>query len=448
MSAAAAPPPVAVAVAGLSKAYRLYRRPSDRLREFLWPRRQRGKTFWALRDISLDIPQGQVLGLIGPNGSGKSTLLQLIAGVLRPTTGTVAARGRVTALLELGAGFNPEFTGRENIALNAALLGLSAAEARAHTPAIIEFAGIGEFLDQPVKVYSSGMYVRLAFAIAVSVQPDILIVDEALAVGDAYFQQRCIRRMRQFRDEGKTIIFVSHDTAAVKALCDRAILLREGRIADDGRPDQVVQHYLTVLEAQSFQRPASDAVSGQPAAGDDGDDPAIERELPNVDARHGSGAARIIGLACYDEAGRRTDSLTTGEALTVRISVRFREAVARPNVGFVLRDRLGSDLAGTNSALEGVALPAGEPGAIQTVEFRMALPELHPGPYSLSPTVADGGLDEYTMCDWIENARTVQIGGAYRSGCVMHPAVAVTLLASRPAGAQDGAAREEEAGGG
>ncbi|MFN8517562.1 MAG: ABC transporter ATP-binding protein [Chloroflexia bacterium] len=242
MSATDVSPALAVSVAGLSKAYRLYRRPSDRLRELLWPRRQRGKVFWALRDVSLAIPQGQVLGLIGPNGSGKSTLLQLIAGVLQPTSGAVAAHGRVTALLELGAGFNPEFTGRENIMLNATLLGLTEAEARAHTPEIIEFAGIGQFLDQPVKTYSSGMYVRLAFAIAVSVQPDILIVDEALAVGDAYFQQRCMRRMRQFRDEGKTIIFVSHDTAAVKALCDRAILLREGQIVDDGRPDEVVQH--------------------------------------------------------------------------------------------------------------------------------------------------------------------------------------------------------------
>lgn len=440
MSATAPSPPVAVSITGLSKAYRLYGRPSDRLREFLWPRHQRGKTFWALRDVSLDIPQGQVLGLIGPNGSGKSTLLQLIAGVLQPTAGTVAAHGRVTALLELGAGFNPEFTGRENIMLNATLLGLSEAEARAHTPAIIEFAGIGEFLDQPVKTYSSGMYVRLAFAIAVSVQPDILIVDEALAVGDAYFQQRCMRRMRQFRDEGKTIIFVSHDTAAVKALCDRAILLREGRIVDDGRPDGVVHHYLTVLEAQAFPQPATDAAQagGLPAEAGDAD-PAIERELPNVDSRHGSGAARILGLACYDESGQRTDSLTTGEVLTVRISVRFHQAVARPNVGFVLRDRLGTDLAGTNSALEGVELPAGEPGAIQTVEFRMALPELHPGAYVLAPSVADGDGEDLVMCDWIENARTIQIGGRYGLGCLMHPPVTVALVATRSGPTGDGA---------
>lgn len=442
MNATDVSPPVAVSVAGLSKAYRLYRRPSDRLRELLWPRRQRGKLFWALRDVSLAIPQGQVLGLIGPNGSGKSTLLQLIAGVLQPTSGAVAAHGRVTALLELGAGFNPEFTGRENIMLNATLLGLSEAEARAHTPEIIEFAGIGQFLDQPVKTYSSGMYVRLAFAIAVSVQPDILIVDEALAVGDAYFQQRCMRRMRQFRDEGKTIIFVSHDTAAVKALCDRAILLREGQIVDDGRPDEVVQHYLTVLEAQSFERPAAEAAQAPVAAlgetGDLGDEPNIERELPNVDARHGSGAARIVGVGCYDEAGRRSDSLTTGEALTVRVSVRFLAAVARPNVGFVLRDRLGTDLAGTNSTLEGVALPAAAAGAVYTVEFRMALPELHPGPYAISPTVTDGDAADNVMCDWVENARTVQIGGAYQTGCVMHPSVTVSLLVARGASGGDG----------
>lgn len=431
MNAAEGFPEIAVSVAGLSKAYRLYERPFDRLREFLWPRRQHGKTFWALREVSLDIQRGQVLGLIGPNGSGKSTLLQLIAGVLQPTEGAVAAHGRVTALLELGAGFNPEFTGRENIMLNATLLGLTEAEARAHTPSIIEFAGIGEFLDQPVKTYSSGMYVRLAFAIAVSIEPDILIVDEALAVGDAYFQQRCMRRMRQFRDEGKTIIFVSHDTAAVKSLCDRAILLREGRIVDDGRPDEVVLHYLTVLEAQSFPRPADVAQTPAIVAETEGDDPAIERTLPNVDTRHGSGAARVIGLACYDETGQRSDSLATGEALTVRISVRFHEAVARPNVGFVLRDRLGTDLAGTNSAMEGVALPAAQSGAIYTVEFRMALPELHPGAYVISPSVTDGDAADYVMCDWVENARTVQIGGSYQSGCIMHPPVTVALIAAR-----------------
>lgn len=433
-----ADPALAVVVDGLSKAYRLYRRPSDRLRELLWPRGVRGETFWALRDLSLLVPRGQVLGLIGPNGSGKSTLLQLITGVLQPTHGAVSTRGRVTALLELGAGFNPDFTGRENILMNATLLGLTEAEAAAHTPAIIEFAGIGEFLDRPVRTYSSGMYVRLAFAIAVSTEPDILIVDEALAVGDAYFQQRCMRRMHQFRAEGKTILFVSHDTAAVKALCDRVILLRAGQLVDDGRPEVVVQHYLTVLEQQSFQRPTADGASPAPApaladdddaAGDD--DPTIERELPNVDARHGSGAARILGLGCYDEQGHRSDSLTTGEALTVRISVRFHAAVARPNVGFVLRDRLGTDLAGTNSLLEGVELPEAEAGVIYTVAFRMALPELHPGNYAISPTVADGDEANTVMCDWVENARTVQIGGLYRTGCVMHPQVTVNLIGVR-----------------
>ena len=443
MTTLPAAPPTAIAVDALSKAYRLYRRPSDRLKEFLWPRRSRGETFWALRDVSLEIPRGQVLGLIVPNGSGKSTLLQLIAGVLQPTHGAVTAHGRVTALLELGAGFNPEFTGRENILLNATLLGLTESEALAHTPAIIEFAGIGQFLDQPVKTYSSGMYVRLAFAIAVSVEPDILIVDEALAVGDAYFQQRCMRRMRQFRDEGKTIIFVSHDTAAVKSLCDRAVLLRGGRIVDDGPPGEVVQHYLTVLEEQSFERAATDVPPGLPSSPveDEGvaADPAIEREIPNVDARHGSGAARILGLACYDEAGRRSDSLTTGEALTVRISVRFLATVARPNIGFVLRDRLGTDLAGTNSILEGTELPAAEQGAIYTVEFRMALPELHPGPYSLSPTVTDGDAAEHVMCDWVENARTVQIGGRYGMGCIMHPPVTVALVAAHGVSSSNGA---------
>lgn len=435
--------PTAVSVVGLSKEYRLYRQPIDRLKELLFPRKQRSERVWAVRDVSFDIPQGQVLGLIGTNGSGKSTLLRMVTGVLQPTTGAVATNGRVTALLELGAGFNPDFTGRENAFLNGALLGLNPDEVRARLPAMLDFAGIGPFIDHPVKTYSSGMYVRLAFSIAVNIDPDILIVDEALAVGDTFFQHRCMRRMHEFRAAGKTILFVTHDTAAVKALCDRAILLHEGRMIDDGAPDAVVGHYLqrfyfndVPLDSPAPLAPARDGADALPVAGALADQE-IERQLPNIDARYGTGAARVVGLACYDSQGRRTDDLTIGDPLIVRISVQCHQRVERPNIGFVLKDRLGSDLAGSNTTLEGVPLAPAPAGAFRTATFRMALPRLHPGHYSISPTIADGDLTTYTMCDWVENARVVQFAGRYHTGCIMHPPVTVEVAGMDGAGAAD-----------
>lgn len=422
-------PQAAISVRAATKYYPRYGRRLDRLALMLRPRRALADAFGALRGVSFDVPPGQTLGLIGPNGSGKSTLLGLIAGVLQPTAGAVVARGRTTALLELGAGFHPQFTGRENVALNGMLLGLSEAEVRARLPRIIDFAELGDFIDQPVKTYSSGMYVRLAFAVAISVDPDILVVDEALAVGDAYFQQRCLKRMREFRQQGKTIVFVSHDTALVKALCDRAILLAGGEIVADGPPDAVVTTYL-----QRFVLPrrpgaaaageASDAARAIPAgAGNE-----TETILPQSGSRHGSGAARVLGIGVYAPDGRRNADLRVGEPLTVRLSVHFLGAVARPNIGFILHDRLGVDLAGTNTTVEGTVLPPAPPGAICTVQFAMALPPLHPGAYTITPTVADGDPHDYTICDWIEHAQTIQIGGPYHTGAVMHPRVTVTVL--------------------
>lgn len=418
----------AVTVHHVSKEYQIVARPRDRIKALLTPLGHWGTPFWAVRDADFVVPRGQVLGLIGPNGSGKSTLLQLITGVLQPTTGTVTTNGRITALLELGAGFHPEFTGRENILLNGLLLGLSQAEVRARLPAIVAFAEIGDFIDRPVKTYSSGMYVRLAFAVAANVEPDILVVDEALAVGDAYFQQRCMRRMHEFRAHGKTIVFVSHDTAAVRALCDRAILMHQGRIVDDGPADKVVMRYL-----HQFVLP--------PAVAGDGHAPALanaalddhtragnaEHQIPHVDARYGSGAAHILGLACYNDRGEAVSELPVGEALTVRLSVRAARALAQPGIGVVLRDRLGLDLAGANTAAGGTALAPLPQGAILTVRFRLALPALQPGPYSISPSVTDGALAHYMVADWIENAAVVTITGPYPTGCIMQPPFTITV---------------------
>lgn len=235
---------VAVELEGLGKCYRIYKNPKDRLKQAIWgERRQFYREFWALRDMSLTVARGETLGIIGCNGSGKSTLLQMICGTLTPTEGSVRTKGRIAALLELGSGFNPEFTGRENVAINARLLGLSEKEVRQKFDEIVEFSEISQFIDQPVKTYSSGMFVRLAFAIASHSDPDILIVDEALSVGDFAFQNKCITRIKKLQSEGLTLIFVSHDLSTLQLVCDRAIWIHEGKVKQVGDPVQISQEY-------------------------------------------------------------------------------------------------------------------------------------------------------------------------------------------------------------
>ncbi len=235
---------IAISVKNVSKSFKRYARPVDRLKEILLPRRTRADEFWALQDINLEVPKGQTLGLIGRNGCGKSTLLQIIAGTLTPTKGEVRVNGRISALLELGSGFNPEFTGQQNVFFNGRLLGLTQKEIEDKFEEIASFADIGDFISQPVKTYSSGMFVRLAFAVAVNVSPEVLIVDEALAVGDVVFQHRCMRRMRTLMDSGVTTLFVSHDSGAIKTLCNSAIMLHEGKIYTSGLPSKVIIEYM------------------------------------------------------------------------------------------------------------------------------------------------------------------------------------------------------------
>src|SRR5947199_1896167 len=269
---------VALGVENVSKQYRTYARPSDRLKESITRgRMRRHQEFWALRDVSFELDKGSTVGVVGPNGCGKSTLLQIITGTLEPTHGNVWHEGRIAALLELGAGFNPEFTGLENIFMNAALIGFSRSETEALIPEIERFAEIGQFINQPVKTYSSGMYVRLAFSIAISASPRILIIDEALAVGDAVFQHRCTRRIRKMQESGVTIFFVSHDPGAVRALCSRAILLNAGRIESDGKPADVLNHYQKLIMAREHDYDQVDAAPDDADADTfaDGEAPAL-----------------------------------------------------------------------------------------------------------------------------------------------------------------------------
>ncbi|PYV39407.1 MAG: ABC transporter ATP-binding protein, partial [Acidobacteria bacterium] len=298
----------AVAVDNISKNYRIYSKPSDRLKELFLRKGRFHRDFWALRNVTLRVRQGSTFGVIGENGSGKSTLLQIIAGTLQPTQGTVVLSGRVAALLELGAGFNPEFTGRENVFLNAAIMGLSPQQTLEKLPEIERFAEIGSFIDQPVKTYSSGMYVRLAFAVSINVEPEILLVDESLSVGDIYFQQRCMRKIRQMKQEGKTIVFVSHDMAAVKNLCDSALWLEHGEIRELGPPDDVVGQYLAAMTLRRDPYAAETLLPGQGLLAERGTEleaaGPVVRSIPNIDHRWGNRQAEILGIQLLDQNGR------------------------------------------------------------------------------------------------------------------------------------------------
>jgi len=403
----------------LSKCFRIYRKPSDHLLELLtFGRRRYHDPFWAVRDVDVSVDRGCCLGIIGENGSGKSTLLRMIAGVVRPTSGDLHVSGRVSALLELGAGFNPEFTGRDNIFLNASILGFTDAQTRERIPSIEKFAEIGDFVDRPVKTYSSGMFVRLAFAVAIHMDPDILIVDEALSVGDIFFQQRCIRRIQQLKHQGVTIVFVSHDLDSVRSLADRAIWMDHGKVQLEGKTDDVVAKYLAAMVSRGRKEMMEEEAVGKPieTAGDlDLPEAALNRipkfvtTLFNVDHRYGNRKAEIRGFGVFSREGAIASGIEQGDRICIRVSVEFHSRVERPNIGFMMRNRLGQDVAGTNLLYEGVKLGPAEAGDRLSVDFIMDLPYLHAGFYHFAPAVADGTLDQYEMCDWIDNVCAIEV---------------------------------------
>ncbi len=400
----------AVQFESVSKAYSIYDSPGDRLKELLtFGRLKRHREFWALRDISFDVRKGETFCIIGENGSGKSTLLQIVAGILRATEGRADVQGRVSALLELGAGFNPEYSGRDNVYLNGAILGLSRREIDRRFRDITDFAEIGPFIDQPVKTYSSGMLVRLAFAVAIHVDPEVLLVDEALAVGDIYFRHRCMRKVHELRSRGVTILFVSHAVADVKAVGDRALWLDKGSLIDIGPTERVVGKYLAAMTEKDSRYLSAHHVA--PATNGHAREQAqeIADTIPNIDRRHGDGRAEILGIAVLDEDGRALPMLEPDCAIIVRISVRANDTIAMPNVGFMMRNQLGIDFAGTNTSREDRELPSMQPGDICTVDFHLTLPELYAGSFSFSPAIADGPLTAYRTCDWIDNAISLQM---------------------------------------
>jgi ABC-type polysaccharide/polyol phosphate transport system ATPase subunit len=386
----------ALRVEKVSKQYRIYERPGDRLKESLTRGLlRRHREFWALRDVSFEIESGTTVGIVGPNGCGKSTLLQIISGTLAPTHGEVWYDGRIAALLELGAGFDPEFTGVENVFMNASLMGIPRRKTEALFPAIERFAEIGPFLYQPVKTYSSGMYVRLAFAIAASVDPDILIIDEALAVGDAVFQHRCLRRLKELHDRGATVLFVSHDAAAVRALCSRAILLKAGSIVTDGKPVDVLNLYQKIIMEREE---AYEAESGPRRE----ESSSVELCLAplSYSYRHGDGSAEIVGADLTDSADRRVEIVESGEALTLRMVARVNKDLDDPVVGFLIKNRHGIHAYGTNTKEQQIEFGAVPRGKILEITFAFDC-WLGIDQYSISLAVHSRDGQSY---DWLDGA--------------------------------------------
>jgi homopolymeric O-antigen transport system ATP-binding protein len=399
----------------IAKMYKVYASPAARLRELVsLGRRSFHQEFWALDDISFAVPRGGSLGIIGLNGSGKSTLLEIVAGTLDPTRGQVITRGRVAALLALGAGFNPEFTGRENIRLNGEILGLSRGAIERQLPAIERFAEIGEFIDRLVKTYSTGMVLRLAFAVAIHVDPEVLVVDEVLAVGDAIFVNRCVQKFGQMRKRGVTVLLVSHDLGLVKLLCDRAMLLSHGRVVAEGEPGEVVNRYngmvLKGQQAFAAARLPGEASPRETVPGET--TPALSAEDSPLEFsfRHGDQQAVVAAVDLFGEEGKPARALRSGEPARVRIVVEFREPHPRPVVGIMIRTRIGMEVFGTNTELEDAAMTAAAKGEAYEVNFEFGC-WLAPQEYTL--TVATQSPDGSSH-DWLDDVLSFQVIDAHR----------------------------------
>jgi len=403
---------VALKVNNVSKRYEIYSAPHHRLLQtFFHGRRQFFKEFWALKNVSFEVKRGECVGIIGRNGSGKSTLLQVITGTLEPTLGSAEVSGRVSALLELGSGFNPEFTGRENVYMNGAILGISRAEMDKRFDDITAFADIGDFIEQPVKTYSSGMYVRLAFAVAINVDPDILIIDEALAVGDIRFQQKCYRKITSFRDSGKTVIFVSHDVSAVNLFCNRAIWLDQGRIKKEGNPDDVTKEYIAFmaygLETESPEENKVGDVVNQPQVKISDD---IIWEPTDKCPSFGEGGAAILATSLYSkERHEKITAFEGGEEVVYYVKVKAKQRIEQPIIGFIMNDDHGVHILGYNTHNLGLDIAPFAPGEERIFKFGFKFPQFKPGNYLFSPAIADGTQLMHMQHHWVYDAYVIQV---------------------------------------
>jgi lipopolysaccharide transport system ATP-binding protein len=372
----------AIVVKDLGKAYKQYPTRWSRLAEWVFPRRPRHKLKWVLRDVGFSVKPGEAVGLIGINGAGKSTLLKLITGTTQPTTGSVFMEGRVAALLELGMGFHPDFTGRQNVYMAGQLLGMTVEEITALMPEIEAFAEIGDYMDQPVRVYSSGMQMRVAFSVATARRPDILIVDEALSVGDAYFQHKSFDRIRRYRQQGTTLLLVSHDKQAIQSVCDRALLLDGGRLTKEGAPEEIMDYYNALIAERENATVRLQAT-----------------ETGKVQTVSGTGEATVADIALLDEHGERVEVVDVGAPVTLQVTVKTNAAIPRMVLGYMIKDRLGQPMYGTNTHLK--ELPLDDVAAFETVVYRFAFPmNLGPGSYSVATAIVSTETHLVNNYEW------------------------------------------------
>ena len=414
-----------VEFSAVTKSYPILGSPARRLASLLAPTLVRAARFTALQDLNFDVRRGETFCIIGRNGAGKSTLLQLVAGISRPTSGSVSVAGRTSALLELGSGFHPDFTGRQNVFLSASILGFSTRETKLLYPRVSEFAAIGDFIDRPIRTYSSGMLVRLAFALAIHVDPEILIVDEALSVGDQAFRLRCLRKVQELRTRGVSILFVSHAIADVKSLGDRALWLDHGVQRALGPVDKVASAYLASLQPPPRAQ-AGDAGQAALNAAPPADETRWVETALACDARSGDGSARIRGFVLLDQFGYRAAHLAPSESYIARISFQALRPLSRPEAGMLIRNHLGISFCGITTRHATARVRALAAGERCTVDLAFTLPEFYPGFFSFSPSIKDAPDDCRAghTCDWVDNALTLQMersaGDVY--GCLHVPA--------------------------
>ena len=405
----------AIDVKDVVKVYKLYDKPRDRMKEaFGLGKRQNHKLHYALSGVSMNIFKGETVGIIGTNGSGKSTILKIITGVLTPTSGEVKVNGRISALLELGAGFNQEYNGIENVYLNGTMMGFSEKEIDEKLPDILEFADIGDYVYQPVKTYSSGMFVRLAFAVAINIEPEILIVDEALSVGDVFFQAKCYHKFEEFKKMGKTIVFVSHDLSSISKYCDRVFLLNQGKLLGEGSPKEMIDAYKRVLVGQ-YQVPEKQErdelledpelrEAAQKAVGGKAADQGIN---PNV-LEYGTKQARIVEYYLTDDQGVRTTAVIKGSEFTLHMRVEFGDHIPAPIFAFSFKNIIGTEITGTNSMIEKAFLESAEPGQVKDVAFTQKM-SLQGGEYLLSLGVTGYNGDAFEVYHRLYDAMNVTV---------------------------------------
>ncbi|MBE5865638.1 MAG: ABC transporter ATP-binding protein [Lachnospiraceae bacterium] len=394
---------IAIAVKDVRKIYKLYDKPQDRVKEALGFGKKSHKVHYALNGVSMDIRRGETVGIIGTNGSGKSTILKIITGVLNPTEGEVVVDGRISALLELGAGFNMEYNGIENVYLNGTMMGFSEKEIDEKLPAILEFADIGDYVYQPAKTYSSGMFVRLAFAVAINIEPEILIVDEALSVGDVFFQAKCYHKFEEFKEMGKTIIFVSHDLSSISKYCDRVYLLNKGNLLGEGSPKEMIDAYKRVLVGQ-YELPEE---SDENLVEDSQIRAAAEGLNPKA-LEYGTKQAEIVEYYITDDNDVRTTAVIKGAEFTVHMKVRFTDAIPAPIFAFSVKNVHGTEITGTNSMIEKAFLEPAKPGQVKNITFTQKM-SLQGGEYLLSFGVTGYNGDVFEVYHRLYDALNVTV---------------------------------------